>query len=165
MNLGNQVEWALHCMTVLAGLPEGVMIPAKVLAEFHGVPKEYLSKCLQQLSNEGLVKTTLGPKGGYSLAKPANTISFLEVVEAVEGKKKTFNCQEIRGNNPCLPKKEKLAGVCGIAAVMHEADNSWRQVLRQKKISDIVKDLDKKLDPEYRNKTLAWFTAITSSAK
>lgn len=55
MNLGNQVEWALHCMTVLAGMPAGTKVSAKLLAEFHDVPKEYLSKSLQLLSNAGLV--------------------------------------------------------------------------------------------------------------
>lgn len=158
MNLGNQVEWALHCMTVLAGIPAGTKIPAKLLAEFHDVPKEYLSKSLQLLSNAGLVETTLGPKGGYFLAKPADQITFLDIVEAVEGKKKTFNCQEIRGNNPCLGKKEKkFESVCQIAAVMYQADESWRKVLRQKKLSDVVEELQKKLDPDLVKKNLAWF--------
>jgi Rrf2 family protein len=158
MNLGFQVEWALHCVTVLAGMPEGVLIPAKVLAEFHDVPKEYLSKSLQLLSNEGIVETSLGPKGGYRLARPANQISFLDVVEAVEGRKKTFNCQEIRRNNPCIPKSSKsFSKTCEIAAVMHEADEAWRQSLRKKKISDVVHELGRKLDPETLEKISNWF--------
>ena len=158
MNLGNQVEWALHCMAILASMPEGVKVPAKVLAEFHGVPKEYLSKSLQLLSQEGLVETTLGPTGGYQLAKPANQITFLEIVEAVEGRKKTFNCTEIRGNNPCLKKSEKKpAWVCQIAAVMYEADEAWRKTLRHKKLSEIIEQLAKDLDPEILQRTANWF--------
>jgi len=157
MKLGNQVEWALHCMTILAGLPDGTLLSAKVLAEFHGVPKEYLSKSLQLLSNEGLVITHLGPKGGYCLAKPAGQISFLDIIEAVEGKMKTFNCQEIRRNNPCLSKTQKsFSNVCEIATVMHDADESWREVLRQKKLSHIVSQLEKKLDPKIREATATW---------
>lgn len=160
MNLGNQVEWALHCMTVLASRPADAKVSAKVLAEFHDVPKEYLSKSLQLLSNAGLVHTTLGPKGGYSLAKPADQISFLDIVEAVEGKTKTFNCQEIRGNNPCLGKKEKkFDSVCQIAAVMYQADESWRRVLRQKKLSDVVQELSTKLSPELIQRNSDWFDA------
>ena len=158
MNLGNQVEWALHCMTVLAGMPEDAQVPAKVLAEFHGVPKEYLSKSLQLLSNEGLVITSLGPKGGYRLAKAPTEISLLEIVEAVEGKKKTFNCQEIRRNNPCMPKKSKsFSSVCSIAAVMYRADEAWRTTLRQTTLADIIADLEKKLDPEDVAKNTKWF--------
>jgi DNA-binding IscR family transcriptional regulator len=65
MILGNQVEWALHCVMILASVPEGKRLNSRALAEFHGVPKEYLSKCLQMLSHAGLVHTTPGPYGGY----------------------------------------------------------------------------------------------------
>lgn len=86
MILGNQVEWALHCVMILASAPEGKLLSSKALAEFHGVPKEYLAKCLQLLSQAGLVNTSPGPRGGYSLARKPNKISFLDIVEAVEGK-------------------------------------------------------------------------------
>lgn len=158
MILGNQIEWALHCMTVMAGLPEGVQVSAKALAEFHGVPKEYLSKSLQLLSQAGLVHSTPGAKGGYSLSRSPEKISFLEIVEAIEGKKKTFNCQEIRKNNPCLGKKDKnFSSVCEIAAVMYEADESWRQVLRKKHLSDITSALGNKLTKEQSASIKAWF--------
>jgi Rrf2 family protein len=158
MILGNQVEWGLHCMSVLAGMPPEASIPAKVLAEFHGVPKEYLSKCLQSLSNAGLVTTTLGPRGGYRLARSASSITFLDIVEAIEGEKKTFRCQEIRRNNPCIPKKSEVySGVCGIAAVMYRADQAWRSVLKGKKLSEIVKEVEHTLKTEKLKKTAEWF--------
>src|ERR1700742_4595150 len=105
MILKNQVEWALHCCAMLAGLPEGRYLSTKALAEFHGVPKEYLSKALQSLSQAGLVISTLGPMGGYRLGRKASEITFLDIVEAVEGKSSSFVCTEIRKNNPCRPAK------------------------------------------------------------
>ncbi len=102
MILKSQVEWALHCCAILAGLPEGRYLSTKALAELHGLPKEYLSKALQSLSQASLVETTLGPSGGYRLAKPPSDINFLEIVEAVEGKARSFTCTNIRANNPCL---------------------------------------------------------------
>lgn len=159
MILGNQIEWALHCMTVMAGLPEGVQVSAKALAEFHGVPKEYLSKCLQQLSQAGLVHSTPGTKGGYSLSKSPDKISFLDIVEAIEGKKKTFNCQEIRQNNPCLGKKDKnFSSVCEIAGVMYKADEAWRGVLRERVLSDITAALSKKISKELKTEMSDWFS-------
>jgi Rrf2 family protein len=158
MILGNQIEWALHCMTVMAGLPDSVQVSAKALAEFHGVPKEYLSKSLQLLSQAGLVHSTPGAKGGYSLSRAPQKISFLDIVEAIEGKKKTFNCQEIRKNNPCLGKQEKkFSSVCEIAAVMYEADESWRHVLRKKTLSDITSALSKKITKEQSSAMQDWF--------
>ena len=55
MQLKNQVEWALHCCSILASLPEGRYLDTKSLAELHGVPKEYLSKALQALAKAGIV--------------------------------------------------------------------------------------------------------------
>lgn len=142
MILGNQVEWALHCVMILASVPRGKLLNSKAIAEFHGVPKEYLSKCLQMLSQAGLVTTTTGPYGGYCLAKTPDKISFLDVVEAIEGKSSTFKCNEIRRNNPCLAKSDrKFSKLCGIASVMHEADEAWRKSLREKKLSDITDSL------------------------
>lgn len=157
MILGNQVEWALHCMSTLARLPQERYIPTKVLAEFHGVPKEYLSKAMQALAAAGLVIGTLGPKGGYRLAREAKKISLLEIVEAVEGKKKTFNCQEIRFNNPCLKKEQKKKdSVCIIANAMYQADEAWRLVLQKRKLSDIVQEVSDQVPEEILRASDEW---------
>lgn len=148
MILGNQVEWALHCMSVLGRMPDGVLVSAKLLAEFHGVPKEYLSKAMQALAGAGLVNTTSGPKGGYSLSRIPSKITMLDIVEAVEGKKITFNCQEIRGNIPCKGKPGKPTSVCTIASVMYKADNAWRDVLRKQKLSDMINAVDEVVPEE-----------------
>jgi Rrf2 family protein len=141
MLLRNQVEWAIHCCAVMVGLPEGEYLATKTLAEFHGVPKEYLSKALQALAQAGLVIGTLGPTGGYRLAKDPKNISFLDIVEAIEGKKKTFECEEIRNNSPCLKGKKKQGGVCAVARVMYRADEAWRKELRSKTLEELAKDV------------------------
>lgn len=157
MILGNQVEWALHCMMILGSIPEGKLLNSKALAEFHGVPKEYLSKCLQMLSQAGLVKTTMGPYGGYNLAKTPDKITFLDIVEAVEGKTKTFKCNEIRRNNPCLAKGDrKFDKLCDIASIMHEADEAWRKSLREKKLSDLTDYLSDGVSKETINNFTNW---------
>jgi Rrf2 family protein len=138
MNLKNQVEWALHCCAILSMLPEGRYLSTKALAEFHGVPKEYLSKAMQGLSRAGLVETTLGPAGGYRLSRDAVLISVLEIVEAVEGRKSTFACYNIRANNPCRPKDYCDSKPCSIAKVMWQADEAWRQSLAGVRLADIL---------------------------
>lgn len=145
MVLKNQVEWALHCCALLAGLPADRFLPAKDLAEFHGVPKEYLSKALQALSQAGLVFATLGPSGGYRLAKPVSDINFLDIVEAVEGERSTFACTEIRSNNPCRLAKHRDGKPCAIARVMYGADEAWRAHLRAITLESLLKTLEKEL--------------------
>lgn len=156
MILRNQVEWALHCCAALAGLPPERYLSTKVLAEFHGVPKDYLSKALQGLSQAGIVTTVPGPSGGYRLARPAADITVLEVVEAVEGRRSTFACTEIRRNNPCRPKDTCDARPCGIARVMWQADEAWRQSLRAVRLADIVDALPQDVPAEQLRVNMEW---------
>jgi Rrf2 family protein len=154
--LKNQVEWALHCCAILAGLPEGHYLSTKALAELHGVPKEYLSKALQALSQAELVLGTLGPTGGYRLARATDKITFLDIVEAVEGKSSSFACTEIRRNNPCRPARMVDKTPCAVARVMWGADKAWRDHLRGAKLSDLVKAVEKDVPPDILGKTFDW---------
>lgn len=156
MQLKNQVEWALHCCAILAGLPAGRYLATKALAELHGTPKEYLSKALQALSSAGLVDATLGPSGGYRLARPPTGISFLDIVEAVEGKARTFVCTEIRANNPCRPQGACDARPCAIARVMWDADQAWRDRLAAVSLADLAATLEADLDPDLWAATARW---------
>jgi Rrf2 family protein len=156
MQLRNQVEWALHCAAILAGLPEGRTLPAKALAELHGVPREYLAKALQALAQAGLVEGTLGPTGGYRLARVPKAITFLDIVEAVEGRGPAFVCTEIRRNNPCRPKAERDARPCGIARVMWDAEEAWRAKLRAVTLADLLKTLKQDVSATQLAKTAEW---------
>ena len=161
MNLKSQVEWALHCCAILAGLPANRYLSTKVLAEFHGLPKEYLSKALQSLSQASIVESTLGPTGGYRLAKLPSEISFLDIIEAVEGKSRTFVCTEIRRNNPCRSADHCETKPCHIARIMWEADEEWRKKLRSVLLSDLTAMLDEDLPAELREKSFEWLLART----
>jgi Rrf2 family protein len=141
MVLRNQVEWALHCLAVLASVPAGKRLATKDLAEFHGVPKEYLLKALQELSRAGFIEGNLGPTGGYRLARSADRITFLDVVEAIEGPRRTFVCTEIRKNMPCTTPKRAFSKPCQVAKVMHRADEAWRRALGETTIADLVEQV------------------------
>jgi Rrf2 family protein len=69
-----------------AALPAG-----RVSAETK-VPTSYLSKVLQSLVRAGLVGATRGARGGYSLATPAESISILRVVNAIEPLERITSC-------------------------------------------------------------------------
>src|SRR3954464_4841436 len=100
MKMSDGVEQAIHSVAMMAGLtPDGVL-SAAALAEFHGVSTSYLLKHLQALAGAGLLESVPGPKGGYRLAKPADRITLLDIVLAVEGEAPAFRCSEIRQRGP-----------------------------------------------------------------
>lgn len=56
------------------------------------VPVAYLSKVLQNLARENLIVSQRGIGGGFRLARPANEITILEVVNAVDPVERILVC-------------------------------------------------------------------------
>jgi len=157
MKVSNTVEWAIHCCALLAGLPEGVCLTGKDLAEFHGVPHPYLAKALQTLSSDGILKTVSGPKGGYNLAKMPNKISLLDIVLSIEGNSSCFECSEIRQQGPtALERSNSYKQPCLVAGAMWKAENVWRKELDKTKLSHLLERVPLEVDPRQLKKAQNW---------
>ncbi|NLW50568.1 MAG: Rrf2 family transcriptional regulator [Candidatus Brocadiaceae bacterium] len=78
-----ETDYALRALLALAGADEFVAVT--VLAQQQGVPVVFLRKIMQRLHRAGVVESRQGPFGGYRLAVPADAVSLLDVVEAVQG--------------------------------------------------------------------------------
>lgn len=138
MELPTTVEWALHSTWLLAQAPNGTAVPTRRLAEFHGVPQDYLAKALKALVRADVLAATPGPRGGYRLARAPQEISVYEIVAALDGRKPMFRCQEIRQNGPCPLPAEECHHPCGISTVMRDAEQAWRTKLQQTTVADLV---------------------------
>jgi len=130
------VEWAVHCCVVLSVAEAPV--PAQRLAEFHGISRTYLAKHLQQLSAAGLVRSIEGRIGGYTLTRPAEDLSVLDIVLAIEGDQPAFRCTEIRQQGPLPASGDACTRPCGVARVMHTAEQAWRRSLASVTIADLA---------------------------
>lgn len=84
-------EYALRATVILAGTPERPLTTTEIAAATK-VPAGYLSKVLQSLVKTGLVNAVRGLKGGYHLSRPAEEISVLDVVNAVEPLGRIHQC-------------------------------------------------------------------------
>jgi Rrf2 family protein len=138
VRISEGVEWALHCASVLAALPAGATLPAKALAEFHGVSESYLLKHLKALVEAGIFESVPGPKGGYRLARPADAITFLDVTQAIEGREPAFRCTDIRCRAPLGDPPACFRRPCTINVTMLQAEAAWRDVLRRRTVADIA---------------------------
>jgi Rrf2 family protein len=156
MQLGEGIEWVLHCCTVLAVVPPGHTVPASRLAEFHGVPPAYLAKHLQALAQAGIVESTAGRKGGYRLAKAPAAISLLDVVDAVEGPARVFRCTEIRRRGPARVAAGEYRHRCGIDRAMQRAEDAWRQSLADQTVADLLQDMSRSVSPVAIRKAAGW---------
>ena len=84
MQIPRKIEYALRAMIHLADNPGGVA-RGSVIARQEQIPKYYLEKVIRDLMRRGLVRARRGPGGGYQLARPPETVSFRDIIEAVEG--------------------------------------------------------------------------------
>lgn len=139
--LGDGVEAALHCASVLAALPTGKVLSGRDLAVLHGISESYLLKHLRALTAAGVTEAVPGPRGGYRLSRPADQITMMDVVEAIDGPGPAFICREIRQkgdvttNERCAYQKD-----CFIKRRMLAAEKLWRDALRAQTLQDLLND-------------------------
>jgi Rrf2 family protein len=77
-------DYALRAVVALAG-ENGSPVSTKALADSQSIPYQLACKLLQRLHNAGIVKSTMGPSGGFTLGKNPSKITVRQVVEAVQG--------------------------------------------------------------------------------
>ncbi len=82
-----------YALQALAALPQdGRYCLAKDMAKALGLPGPYLAKILQTLAQAGFLESLRGPRGGFRLARPADTITIGAIVEALEGPEALEGC-------------------------------------------------------------------------
>jgi Rrf2 family protein len=84
LRLSKKTDYALIALSYVAALGNKPA-SAREIAERHDVPVELLAKVLQRLVQRGVLKSHQGIHGGYQLARPADTITVAEIVEAIDG--------------------------------------------------------------------------------
>ena len=158
--MSDGVEWALHCCTVLATLPEDQALPAAKLAEYHEVPPAYLAKHLQALTAAGITRSLPGPRGGYRLARPPAEVSVLDVVVAIEGDEHAFRCGEIRQRGPLAGGPELYRRPCGIARAMWRAEKAWQAELASTSIGDLLLELISHAPADWLRRGAEWIQTV-----
>lgn len=85
MKLSRTVEYAVQAMLQLAEYDRGTPVPCSRLASTGQMPERFLLQILRNLVTHGILTSTRGVEGGYTLDRPPEQISLLEVIEAIDG--------------------------------------------------------------------------------
>jgi Rrf2 family protein len=85
MKLSRTVAYALQATLQLAGADKEVPVPCSRLAADGQMPERFLLQVLRNLVTHGILGSTRGVDGGYSLERSPHDISLLEVIEAIDG--------------------------------------------------------------------------------
>ncbi|GAF65130.1 putative transcriptional regulator [Bacillus sp. TS-2] len=132
MKYSKATNYALHTMVHLALVPGGKAVGVDYLAQEQKVSPTYLSKILTKLVKAGLIESTPGVNGGYRLIKQVEDISFLDVIQAIEGTTTLFSCSSL--DHEPLPFHKG----CYIQKVMLESEGKMKSELKNRKISEVV---------------------------
>ena len=85
MKLSKTSAHAALAVAYLAGLPSDTPIQARQIAEHLGIPTDSALKILQAMVRQRIIQSQLGRAGGYMLTRPAQQVTLLEIVEAIDG--------------------------------------------------------------------------------
>lgn len=159
-HIGNSVEYALHCLLWLAEpSPAPALVSSRDLADLQGLPAPFLAKIFPKLEKAGIVAAGEGIRGGYRLARPAEEISVLDVVDAIDDAKPLFDCQEVRERCSLFgekPPRWATAGTCGIHAVMLRAEKAMRDELARTTLASLATGVAQKAPAGFRREVVAW---------
>lgn len=132
MNVGRRVDYAVRALAYLAGQPPEKIVSRADIEKSQGIPSFYLSKIMKDLVAGGLAQSHIGSKGGFTLAKPASSISIKDVYETVERPLVLMECLE-KGSNYC-----SFCPVCSQKSIWEEAQSLLANFLSQVSINDIA---------------------------
>ncbi len=128
-------EYAIIGLLYLAREPAGRMVMIDEISETEGVPKSFLAKIFQSLAKAGLVRSTRGAHGGFSLAKPANEITLLQVLQCVEA---VFALQKCVSTAPeCVLSPTRMSS-CTLHNVFSEAQHRVNEIFGRTSLADLL---------------------------
>lgn len=96
-------EYGIQAVLYLAAHNHKTTITSDEIAKNLNIPKEFVSKILQSLTNSGITNSKKGRVGGFSLGKSTDRIRLLDIVEAIDGLEVFNSC--VLGFPECSPEK------------------------------------------------------------
>jgi Rrf2 family transcriptional regulator, iron-sulfur cluster assembly transcription factor len=131
LQLTKSGEYAVRAMVHLSSLPHGTIVSVADISRDWDVPVTFLRKLVTKLGRARMVTSFRGNGGGIALARPAQEITLLDIIEAIEG---------AMALNICLlsPDACHRSPWCAVHVVWCEAQTKLREVLSSRSLADLA---------------------------
>ncbi|MDD3802908.1 MAG: Rrf2 family transcriptional regulator [bacterium] len=133
MKITKKVGCAVSILTVI-GKRNDEIVPVKTIALESSFSEPFTRKVIHELEMLGYVKSVMGPKGGYVMAKDPSQINLDILLMDLEEKKEMVECVY---NKSCTMHKG-----CMINLTMHRLNKDVRDVFRKYSIEDFIKGVE-----------------------
>ena len=137
MKLSKRGEYALRALIDL-GVARELGRPLLALSELsrkEQIPANFLEQILFQLRAAGYVAGTRGKRGGYSLARPPESVRFGEIIRLIDGPLAPIRCVSQMAYAPCTCPDETH---CGLRMLMLDVRNAISRILDKYTLADVV---------------------------
>lgn len=135
--LTQRSKYALRAMTMLAAQKPGELVLAADIAKARKVPKKFLELILLDLTRRGLLHSRRGKSGGYCLARPANKITFGEIIRITDGPLAPLPCASLTAYRRCDDCEDEKA--CAIRRIMKGVRDATSAILDKSTLADALK--------------------------
>jgi len=134
--LSQKARYALRALFLLAGRTIGEPVMIAEIAVKARVPRKFLEQILRDLKRRGILTSLRGKHGGYTLGRPADKISFAEVIRAIDGPLALSPCASVTAYRRCADCVDEET--CAIRKVLLAARDATASVLESRMIGDAV---------------------------
>ncbi len=142
LTLTRKTDYALIALSHLAAA-RGRVVSAREIAERYRVPLALLMNLLKLCAAAGLVESVRGARGGYRLGRPAEKITLVELVEAIEGPLRLSQCHGAQsGDKQSAGDKEpsscQVGECCPIRVAINNVHMRLQGFLSEMTIADVA---------------------------
>jgi Rrf2 family protein len=125
--LSQKAKYAIKALLVLARAEEDELVQVNQIAEQQNIPKKFLDLIFFELRRHGLIVSTRGREGGYSLGQPAADISIASIVRAVDGPLAPLPCASVKFYRRCADCDDEKT--CEVRRLMREVRDAAAAIL------------------------------------
>lgn len=132
--LSIEEDYALRAIIFLSCQPKEKISFVSDIAQNQQIPVNFLFKILRKLVKKGIVRSYRGPHGGYVLAKDPAQITFLEVIETIDGPLVINRCLNTTALSRCV-----LEDSCKMMSAWERIQLNIKEELGALTIADLLK--------------------------
>ncbi|WP_454289576.1 RrF2 family transcriptional regulator [Rhizobium arsenicireducens] len=137
--ISQKAKYALRALSALARAEAGAPLQISEIAERQKIPKKFLEQILLDLKHNGMVTSRRGKQGGYLLLRPADEITYGEVLRLIDGPIAPLPCLSLTAYRRC----EDCSGEsdCEVRHVFARVADETRSVLFSTTIVDAIESI------------------------
>ncbi len=125
--LTQKAKYGLKALLMLAQQEQGEFTLVAEIAERQKLPRKYLELILLELRKQGFLHSQRGKHGGFRLAKPADQITFGQIIRVLDGPLAPFPCASLTGYRKCEDCTDEQ--VCAVRKQMRRVRDAMAAIL------------------------------------